>query len=83
MADVIYLRLKSQDGFLGLHCLHDYDNGRYNWISHWDTKDDLNHSFNQVYPLFKEMIGRQGHWPPSVEIYSYYTPRNLEHLHAE
>jgi hypothetical protein len=74
MANVMFMYLKQQPGFIQATFLMDYESGEYNWISFWDNQDCAKASHSNLYPKLLEMIGDKFQWEPSLQFFEVYSP---------
>lgn len=83
IANVLNLLLQRQPGYVRATYLMDYEVGEYVWTVFWKTKDDIERSYEHLYPEFKKMIGDQFQWGPVIQVFEVYTPTDYMELDME
>lgn len=76
MADQFAAMLRPQQGFLDITFLVDETSGEYASISHWETKEDAEASFQSSAPKLQEVLAGVLKSPPASRLYEVYAAKS-------
>jgi heme-degrading monooxygenase HmoA len=78
IVNVLAAKSKQMNGFIDVALLADYENGEYESISWWETRDDAFLSYKAIADQLKEMVGDNIQWEPTVQIFEVYRPKSID-----